>query len=92
MVVRLALQNDLPLIGHVNAGKHLDQRALATPVLPRKAVDLRGMNRELTSCKARTPPKRLLMPRISMNGVSPFAIRGVPSPCCRGLFDPSVMG
>ncbi len=63
----LSLENDLPLIGHVNAGKHLDQGALAAPVLPGKAVDLRGTNREVdVLSSARTPPKRLLMPRISM--------------------------
>ena len=41
----LALENDLTLIGHVNAGKHLDQGALAAPVLPSQAVDFSGMNR-----------------------------------------------
>lgn len=42
----LALENDLTLIGHVNAGKDLDQGALAAPVLPGEAMDFRGVNGE----------------------------------------------
>ena len=41
----LSLENDLTLIGHVNAGKDLDQGALAAPVLPGQAVDFSGKNR-----------------------------------------------
>ena len=60
MGMGLALEKDFAFVGSVNARQDLDQGAFAAPVFAREAVE------KLTSVRARTPPKRLLIPRISM--------------------------
>src|SRR5262245_59055257 len=46
MRVGLSLQDDFSFVGIVNAGKDLDQGALAAAVLPSKTMKIAGTNRE----------------------------------------------
>ena len=62
----------------MNSGKNLDQCALAAAFLARQLVNFTLEDGEVDVVRARTPPKRLLMLRISMKGVSPF---GAPFEC-----------
>jgi len=58
----------------VNSGKNLDQCALAAAFLARQLVNFTLEDSDVDVVRARTPPKRLLMLRISMKGVSPFEV------------------
>ena len=59
--VGLALEQDLALVGHVDAGQRLDQGGLARAVFAEQRQDLAGSRSRLTPRKAVVPPKRLVM-------------------------------
>ena len=68
-VHRVAIQEDLPSVGHVDTREDLHQRGLACGVVADQADDLGGVDVNDTCRSATTAPKVLLISRISMSGV-----------------------
>ena len=56
---RLSVDEDLALLGDVDAAQHLDQRGLARAVLPQKRVDLAGQQLEVHALQRLDAGKRL---------------------------------
>ncbi len=59
-----------PSSGGLHAAQDLHQRALAGAVLAHQREHLTGLSESETPCRATTPGKRLVMPRIRSRGVS----------------------
>ena len=77
---RLAVQPDFTVIGEIDTGKDLHQRALAGPVLADDGQDLPAPELMLTSSRARTPGKVLEI-RLTSRMRTPLSAAppGVPS-------------
>ena len=56
------VQANLPVVGPVNAGEHLDQRGLAGSVLAEKGVDFPGAHLEVYFVKCNVPTEALRQP------------------------------
>ena len=70
-----AVDEDLTLVGRIEAVEDVHEGAFAGPVFTEQAQDLSGMYGEIHWSLARTPGNRFVIPRNSSSTIPPHANR-----------------